>query len=61
MFISNEVLPFVKNFIDDLNEALKKINPHAELSKAQKAWLGFCLVAIVVTNSICWKKFERAS
>lgn len=61
MFISNEVLPFVKSFIDNLNEALKKINPQADLSKIQKGWLGFCLVAIAVTNSICWKQFERAS
>jgi len=61
MFISSETLPFVKNFIESLNEALKEIDPRADLSKTQKRWLGFCILAIAVTNSICWKRFERAS
>ena len=59
MFI-NEVLPFVTNFVYDLNEALKEIDPKAGLSRIQKGWLGFCIGAIVVTNSVCWKRFERA-
>lgn len=61
MFISSEILPFVKNFIESLNETLKEINPQADLSKTQKRWLGFCITAIAVTNSICWKRFERVS
>jgi len=52
MFI-NEVLPFVTNFVYDLNEALKEIDPKAGLSRIQKGWSGFCIGAIVVTNSIC--------
>lgn len=62
MFISSEIiLPFATNFVDDLNEALKKIEPQAGLSKTQKGWLCFCILGIAVTNSICWKQFERAS
>lgn len=62
MFISSEIiLPFATNFVNNLNEALKKIEPQAGLSKAQKGWLCFCILGIAVTNSICWKQFERAS
>jgi hypothetical protein len=31
------------------------------MSALQRAWLSFCLTAILVTNSICWARFERAS
>jgi hypothetical protein len=57
----SESLPFVTRFVDELNEALRKLQPQAGLSQRQKSWLRFCLVAIVVTNSVCWKRFDRAS
>jgi len=60
MFIG-KTLPFVRQFVDELDQALKQIEPNAGLSRIQKEWLGFCLVAILVTNSVCWKRFERAS
>jgi hypothetical protein len=31
------------------------------MSSTQRAWLAFCLTAVLVTNSICWARFERAS
>ena len=52
---------FIKSFISDLNDELKKLNPNACLSKAQMAWLSFCLMGIMLVNSVCWAKFERAS
>ncbi len=61
MFIMGETLPFVKNYVANIDEAVKKIDPKAGLSNIQKIWLGFCITAIAVTNSICWKRFERAS
>ena len=27
----------------------------------QRTWLAFCVTAVLVTNSICWARFERAS
>jgi len=27
----------------------------------QRAWLAFCVTAVLITNSICWARFERAS
>lgn len=54
-------LPFVTMFIDTLNEAIEEYQPGWRLSGIQKAWLSFCILAILVTNSVCWAKFERAS
>lgn len=60
MFIG-KTLPFVSVFVDELDRALKQIEPDAGLSRIRKEWIGFCLVAIIVTNSVCWRRFERAS
>jgi hypothetical protein len=53
--------PFVSAFVDALDEALHAHRPGQGLSALQRAWLAFCLTAILVTNSICWARFERAS
>ena len=60
MFIV-QPLPFVKTFIDALNEAIEEHKPGWGLSGIQKTWLSFCILGIVITNSVCWAKFERAS
>jgi hypothetical protein len=56
-----ETLPFVKAYIEELDCALRTFSSSAGLTSYQKSWLGFCVLAIVVTNSVCWKRFERAS
>ena len=56
-----EPLPFVSAFVDELDVALKSHGEKARgLSTLQRRWLGFCLMAIMVTNSVCWARFERA-
>jgi hypothetical protein len=60
MFIG-KTLPFIRAFVDEVDRALRRLDPDVGLTRIQKGWLGFCLVAIVVTNSVCWKRFERAS
>jgi hypothetical protein len=60
MFIA-EPLPFIKAFVEDLDDALKKIDPNAALSMTQKGWLAFCCLGILVTNSLCWARMERGS
>jgi hypothetical protein len=60
MFIG-ETLPFVKAYVEGVDSALRSLDPRAGLSKHRQAWLGFCLLAVIVTNSVCWKRFERAS
>lgn len=56
-----KTLPFINIFVDELQTSLKSIDPDAKLTRIQKGWLGFCLLALLVTNSVCWKRFERAS
>jgi len=60
MLIS-EPLPFIREFIAALNQALKDQSPRRGLSRIQCRWLGFCLMGILITNSVCWARFERAS
>jgi hypothetical protein len=57
----NEPAPFIKEYVEELDKSLRKIGSGAGLSTLQKRWLAFCLLAIVVTNSVCWARFERAS
>lgn len=55
-----EPLPFIKNYIEKLNEAIKAHFPEKELSRIQRYWLSFCITAIIVTNSVCWSRFQKA-
>ena len=59
--LMNEPAQFIKTFVTDLDVALGKLKPTAKLTPLQKIWLGFCLTGILLTNSVCWAKFERAS
>jgi len=54
-------LPFIRAFVEAIDEAIAAHSPGQRLSALQRAWLSFCLTAILVTNSICWARFERAS
>jgi hypothetical protein len=53
--------PFVRAFVDAVDEAIRAQNPSHGLSAMQRTWLAFCVTAVLVTNSICWARFERAS
>jgi len=53
--------PFIKQYIEDLNNSLEQYQPGAGLTFTQKAWLSFCLTGILMVNAVCWTKFERAS
>jgi hypothetical protein len=59
MFIELEPLPFINEYITSLNQYLKSFGH--PLNRIQSVWLGFCLMGILLTNSICWKKFEKMS
>jgi hypothetical protein len=53
--------PFVSAFIDAVDEVIRQEYPHHGMSTIQRTWLAFCLTAILITQSICWARFERAS
>jgi hypothetical protein len=59
--ILGQPAPFVRAFVDAVDEAIRAQSPSHGMSAMQRTWLAFCVTAILVTNSICWARFERAS
>ncbi len=53
--------PFINTFIEELDQALRKLEAGKGMSRIQKKWLGMCLQGIQITNTVCWAKIERAS
>jgi DDE superfamily endonuclease len=53
--------PFVRAFVDAVDAAIRTHQPPHALSGTQRTWLAFCITAVLVTNSICWARFARAS
>jgi DDE superfamily endonuclease len=53
--------PFVSAFVDAVDAAIRAHQPQHAMSGTQRAWLAFCITAVLVTNSVCWARFERAS
>lgn len=53
--------PFVSAFIEAVDQAIRQEHPNHGMSAIQRTWLAFCVTAILVTHSICWARFERAS
>ena len=54
-------LTFINTYLDHINKGLQDEGNGLKLSQIQRMWLGFCLMGILLTNSICWAKFERMS
>ena len=52
--------PCVNAFIAAVDEAIRAQSPHHGLSATQRTWLAYCVTAVLVTNAICWARFERA-
>ena len=58
----SQPLPFVKAFVEAIDEAIRAHHPLSPgLTLIQRSGLGLCLMGILVTNSVCWARFERAS
>ena len=53
--------PFVSAFVDAVDAAIRTHQPRHAMSVTQRTWLAFCITAVLVTNSICWARFARAS
>ena len=59
MIITKDSAPFIQDYITSLNEILKSHSQGQELSMLQSMWLQFVILGMLVTNSLCWSKFER--
>jgi len=52
-------LPFIAEFIEQLDQGIFELAPGRKLSKLQKFWLSFCLTGILLSSKICWAEFHR--
>ena len=59
--IINEGLPFVRDYIEAINTAIETHSPESKLSRIQSYWLSFVILGVLVTNTLCWARFERFS
>jgi len=53
--------PFVRSFIDAVDAAMRAHQPQHAMSVTPRTWLALCVTAVLVTHSLCWARFERAS
>jgi hypothetical protein len=53
-------LSLCEEFIEQLNSVIKEAY-NRRLTLRQRIWLSICITGILVTNSVCWKRFERAT
>lgn len=60
MIIDNS-LPFIQEYVAALNEAIKSHSPGSSLTRIQRYWLSFVILGLLVTNTLCWARFERFS
>lgn len=61
MVIGTELPGFITDFFEKIDERVRAHSPGNGLSKKQKYWLAFCVLATLATNTICWAKFEKVS
>ena len=53
-------LTLCSEFINEINDSLVQLG-ETKLSSTQMLWLSICITGIIITNSVCWKRFERFS
>lgn len=58
--VFNEPLPFITRFVESINDAIGEYGENSRLSAIQRYWISFCIMAIIITNTVCWANFERA-
>jgi hypothetical protein len=59
--IIGQPAPFVRAFVEAVDAAIRAQSPSHGMSAIQRTWLAFCVTAVLVTNSMCWARFARAS
>ncbi len=57
--IFTQPLSFITEFVEELDQGIRKWAPNRKLSTIQRYWLSFCLMGILLSNQVCWAAFER--
>lgn len=57
--IFTQPLSFITEFVEELDQGIRKWAPNRKLSTIQRYWLSFCLMGILLSNQVCWATFER--
>lgn len=52
--------PFGRTLVAAVDDAMRASHPRPTMSATPRAGLAFGVTAVVVTNSRCWARFERA-
>jgi hypothetical protein len=52
--------PFVRAFVEAVDDAIRAPHPSHAMSATPRAWLAFCVTAVLVTNALGWARVERA-
>jgi hypothetical protein len=57
--IFTQPLSFIREFVEELDRGIRQCAPNRKLSIAQRYWLSFCLMGILLSNQVCWAAFAR--
>jgi len=57
--IINDSLPFIRSYVNTINQALMDTGSNRAMTAIQCYWLSFVILGLLVTNSLCWSRFER--
>ena len=52
-------LPFISEFIEQLDQSIQACTPNRKLSRAQRWWQSFCVTGILLSGRVCRAEFER--
>ena len=55
-----EPLPFITEFVESINGALREYGENCQLSSTRRFRISFCIMAIIMTDTVCRATFERA-
>lgn len=53
-------LPFITEFVESINVAIREYDENRRLSSTQRYRISFCIMAIIMTDTVCRAAFERA-
>ena len=55
-----EPFDFIKEFVGNINNILGEYKESCRLSSTQKFWISFCIMAIIMTDTVCRAESGRA-